>query len=232
MIITIDGPAGAGKSTVARSLASRLGFRFLDTGAMYRAVTLAILRAQLVDSDGEEIAKLARRLTIGMEADRVLLDGEDVTEEIRSEDVTAHVHIGADNQQVRSTLVQRQRQFATVGDVSGVVTEGRDQGTVVFPDAACKIFLTASDEQRAKRRQQDLARRGTQVSLKDVLTQQQERDARDRSREVGRLICAEDAVSVETDNLTLDQVVDHLVQLVLAKDASSPSRAARGTSDH
>ena len=149
MIITIDGPAGAGKSTVARALARRLGFRFLDTGAMYRAVALAALRRGLDWDAPDDLARLARKLDIRMVSERILLDGEDVTEAVRTSDVTAVTRYAADNPQVREFLVELQRKLA---GTDNVVTEGRDQGTVAFPHAECKIFLTASREERWCRR--------------------------------------------------------------------------------
>ncbi len=211
MIVTIDGPAGAGKSTVARALADRLGFGFLDTGAMYRAVALAGLRRG-VDWDRQEpLAELAGRMTLQIEDRKLLLDGEDVTEAVRDSEVTAATRHAADNPQVRCRLVELQRRIAGRGNF---VTEGRDQGTVVFPQAACKIFLTASAHQRASRRLADLQAQGETTTLDRVLADQQRRDREDRDRAVGALKPAEDAVEVNTDGMTLDQVVDHLESLV------------------
>jgi len=211
MIVTIDGPAGAGKSTVARTLARRLGFGFLDTGAMYRAVALAGLRRG-VDWDRQEpLAELAGRMTLQFEDRKLLLDGEDVTEAIRDSEVTAVTRHAADNPQVRCRLVELQRRIAGRGNF---VTEGRDQGTVVFPQAACKIFLTASAQQRASRRLADLQAQGETTTLDRVLADQQRRDREDCDRAVGALKPAEDAVEVNTDGMTLDQVVDHLESLV------------------
>ena len=211
MIVTIDGPAGAGKSTVAKSLAERLGFRFLDTGAMYRAVTLATLRRGLAGKDAEGWAALARRVEIGFEGPRVLLDGEDVTAAIRTSQVTSHIRYAADNPQVREHLVKHQQKIGQTGDI---VTEGRDQGTVAFPHAECKIFLTASPEERARRRVEDLRQRGETPSLAEVLAQQVARDQRDSSRAVGPLLKAPDAVEVVTDGLSIDEVVGRLVDIV------------------
>src|SRR6516162_1587574 len=150
MIVTLDGPAGAGKSTAARELARRLGFRFLDTGAMYRAVALAALRAGLSWDDTTALAALARSVTIELRGDHVLLDGQDVTADIRRSQITALTHYAASNPGVREHLVQLQR--AAAGS-DNIVAEGRDQGTVVFPNSQCKIFLTASPGERARRRQ-------------------------------------------------------------------------------
>lgn len=211
MIITIDGPAGAGKSMAARRLAERLGFRFLDTGAMYRAVTLAGLRASIDWEDIGTLAKIAASSQIELTDDRVFLNGEDVTHLIRSFEVTTLTRHAADNLAVRRRLTELQRDFAKDQDV---VTEGRDQATEVFPDAELKIYLTASDEVRAQRRYEDLVSRGEQVTLEEVLDKQQQRDARDLDREVGGLRMARDSIVVRTDGLSADQVVDKLELLV------------------
>lgn len=211
MIVTIDGPAGAGKSTVAKSLAERLRFGFLDTGAMYRAVALAALRRGLATQDAARWADLAQQVQIRFQDQRVLLDGEDVSDAIRTSQVTAHVRYAADNPQVRQHLVRLQQDIGRTGDI---VTEGRDQGTVVFPHAECKIFLTATPEERARRRVHDLQQRGETPSLDDVLAQQLQRDERDSRRAVGPLVRAQDAVEVVTDGLSIEQVVDRLVEIV------------------
>lgn len=213
MIVAIDGPAGAGKSSIARRLAERLGFQFLDTGAMYRAVALAALRTGLGPADGSELARLADRLNIEMRHERTLLDGEDVSDAIRTSEVSAAVYQAADNVVVRRRLVELQRQIAAGRDT---VTEGRDQGTVAFPHAECKIFLTASPEVRARRRHEELVARGETATLGEVLAQQQERDRRDAARPIGALAKAADAVEVVTDGLTPEQVVDRLAAIVRA----------------
>ncbi|MEZ6070037.1 MAG: (d)CMP kinase [Pirellulales bacterium] len=211
MIVTIDGPAGAGKSSVARALAGRLGFRFLDTGATYRAVALAAVRRGLDWEDQDALARLAREVAITVDDTQVTLDGDDVTNEIRSYAITAVTHYAATNPDVRAHLVTLQRRFA---DDDNVVTEGRDQGTVVFPQAGCKIFLTASAEERARRRWQDLAAQGERLSFDDVLSGQRQRDERDWNRDVGPLKKAPDAVELSTDGLTAEQVVDRLEEIV------------------
>jgi cytidylate kinase len=211
MIVTIDGPAGAGKSSVAQALARRLGFRFLDTGAMYRAVTLAAIRRGVDLADRDAVLRLAEGLSIELADGRVLLDGRDVSDEIRAVEVTRLSQHVANHGEVRSLLVGLQRQTATVGDT---VTEGRDQGTVAFPHAECKIFLTASPAERARRRQRDLHAAGQQVTFEQVLADQQERDQRDRNRPVGPLVQADDAIEVVTDGLTEEEVVDLLETLV------------------
>jgi cytidylate kinase len=211
MIVTVDGPAGAGKSTAARELARRLGFRFLDTGAMYRAVALAAVRAGLSWDDTQALAELARRVSIDVRGDRVLLDGQDVTAEIRRSQITAVTYHAANNPGVREHLVQMQR--AAAGN-DNLVAEGRDQGTVVFPHAECKIFLTASPQERARRRQRDLQSRGEVAPLEEVLLQQNDRDHSDSSRSVGPLVAAADAISFSTDGLSQQEVVDRLEAIV------------------
>lgn len=214
MIITIDGPAGAGKSTTARALARRLGFRFLDTGAMYRAVALAALRRGYDWDAPDDLARLARKLNIESAGERILLDGEDVGEAVRATEVTAVTRYAADNPQVRAHLVELQRRAAGKDDI---VVEGRDQGTVAFPDAQCKIFLTAGAEERARRRLRDLQAQGEPVAFEEVLAAQQRRDREDAARAVGPLRQAPDAVEVRTDGMTFDQVVDRLEQIVREK---------------
>lgn len=211
MIVTIDGPAGAGKSTVSRCLAERLKFRFLDTGAMYRAVALAARQRGYEQAGDDRWAQVAREISIHLTDDRVLLDGQDVTEEIRRPELTAIIYRAADNPHVRERLVELQRLYAQGKDL---VTEGRDQGTVVFPQAECKIFLTASPGARAQRRRADLLARGQDVPLEQILADQNIRDQRDSTREVGPLLKAPDAIEVLTDKMNQEQVVDHLEQLV------------------
>jgi len=214
MIVTIDGPAGSGKSSVARSLAERLGFQFLDTGATYRAVALAALRHGLKEADTDQLVRLATESRIELKGERVLLDGEDVSDEIRTSKVTSVIYYAADNPKVREALVLLQRQLA--GE-NNVVTEGRDQGTVVFPDAFCKIFLTASPEERARRRLADLQRSGEKTTLEKVLADQTRRDERDTNRTAGPLVPALDAIQVNTDGFTLEEVVEQLEKIVRAK---------------
>jgi CMP/dCMP kinase len=210
MIITIDGPAGAGKSSVARALARRLGFAFLDTGAMYRAVALAGKRNGLDWDQPGDLADLARRIDLRLDGDRIYLDGEDVSDEIRTSAVTAVTRYAADNEKVRLRLVDLQRAAAAE---KNVVTEGRDQGTLAFPDAECKIFLTASPEERARRRLRDLTAQGEPVTLEQILAAQSRRDDEDSARALGAMAAAPDAVQFSTDGFSLEQVVDELEKI-------------------
>jgi CMP/dCMP kinase len=200
MVIAIDGPAGAGKSTVARAVADRLAFTYLDTGAMYRCVALAVTER------GGEPAAVAEGLEIEL-GDRVLLDGRDVTEEIRTPAVSQASSQVSSDPGVRAALVRKQQQLLQEGDW---VAEGRDVGTVVCPDAAVKVFLTASPEVRAQRRAEELG-----VDLETVLAEQLERDARDREREHSPLVPANDAVPVDTSDLDFGGVVDQILTLVV-----------------
>ena len=211
MIVTIDGPAGAGKSSAARRLARRLGFHFLDTGAMYRAVALAGKRRGIDWNDPAMLAAVAAEVTIEVTDDRVLMDGEDVTAAVRTLEITTLTQYAADNDAVRRRLIDQQRAFAQGRDV---VTEGRDQATVVFPDAECKIFLTAGEEERARRRFQDLLARGEEVDFEEVLKKQRLRDQRDVDRIFGGLAKASDSIEVFTDGLSPEEVVDRLEQIV------------------
>ena len=207
MIITIDGPAGAGKSTVAKLLAQRLGFFFLDTGAMYRAVALAGLRQGIDWAVPEQLAELAANVQIDLDGDRVLLDGQDVSHAIRSSQVTAVTRYVADSPQVRQLMVALQRRLAAG---KNVVTEGRDQGTLVFPHAELKVFLTASPEERARRRLRDLAAQGESATFEQVLQAIAQRDQQDEQRPVGAMRRAPDAIELCTDGLTIEEVVDRL----------------------
>jgi CMP/dCMP kinase len=203
-IITLDGPAGAGKSTVARLVAKRLGLRFLDTGAMYRAVTWKSRRLGL--SEPSAIAAMIRATRLEVGPDRVACDGEDVTRAIREPQVTAAVRPIAESPECRAELVRMQREIGTAG---GLVTEGRDQGSVVFPDADFKFFLDASVEVRATRRH--LEQGGDLESIRRSI---ERRDAEDRSRPVAPLVRPEGAVVVDTSGLTLEEVVARILAAI------------------
>jgi cytidylate kinase/pantoate ligase/cytidylate kinase len=211
MIVTLDGPAGAGKSSAARALAARLGWWYMDTGAMYRAVALAALERGVPLTDGGLLAALAESLTIEFRDGRVLVDGHDVSDAIRTERVTVATRPVADEPRVREAMKNLQRRLAAGRDV---VTEGRDQGSVVFPGADLKVFLTAGAAERARRRHLEEVSRGNTVSLSDVLAAQNQRDDGDRGRPVGAMRPADDAVFLETDGLSPAEVVDRLVLFV------------------
>ena len=206
-VVAIDGPAGSGKSTVARAVAKRLGVAYLDTGAMYRSVSFAALRDGIDPADGEALAKLAGNLEIEL-GDRVLVDGTDATAAIRGPDVTAVVSTVSAHPAVRADMVRRQRQWAA--EHGGGVAEGRDIGSVVFPDADVKVFLTASEEERARRRQRD--DRAPDVSA--VAADLARRDALDSNRATSPLVAADDAVVIDTTGRTVDDVVDQIVGLL------------------
>lgn len=214
MIVTLDGPAGAGKSTAAKALARRLGWRYLDTGAMYRAIAWAALDQHVSLEDESAVADLARTLEIRFDADRVLVNGQDVSHAIRTQDVTVATRRVADAPTVRHVMVEQQRRIA---DGCDIVTEGRDQGTVVFPLAELKVFLTASAEERARRRFRERTACGENVSLETILTSQQARDDADAARPVGAMRAADDAIVVETDGMSHDDVVEALVALVVSR---------------
>jgi CMP/dCMP kinase len=205
MVIAIDGPAGAGKSTVARAVAGELGWTYLDSGAMYRSVALAAREAGIDPDDGSALGPLAARLEIDFDGRRVLLDGRDVSDAIRRPEISADTSRVAVHPAVREAMVARQRALIEAGDY---VAEGRDIGTVVSPEAPLKIFLTASDEERAQRR---AAETGDDVA--SVLVAQRARDARDSEREHGALRAAEDAVELDTTGFSLEEVVGRVVAL-------------------
>jgi cytidylate kinase len=219
LLIAIDGPAGAGKSATARELAVRLGLPYLDTGAMYRAVALVARRAglgpKLDDGGRRAVVGFAERLGVSFSGDpraqRVMLDGEDVTEALRAPEVSQMASVVSAIPEVRREMVRRQRELAAR---TGGVVEGRDIGTVVFPDATLKVFLTAEPEVRARRRLDELARRGVVASWEDVLEDQRERDRRDSTRRDSPLRPAEGAVIVDTSRLSLAEVVDAVVALL------------------
>ena len=220
MIITIDGPAGSGKSTAARLLAKTLGIAYLDTGATYRALTLAAMQQGLDLTNEAALAELAGRLDLHMAPAEtgtvVVLDGQDVSAEIRSVEVTDKAHYAADSPAVRAVLVVLQRRIGEelARRSGGVVAEGRDQGTVVFPDADVKFYLDASPEVRARRRYEELAARGEDVSLQQVLEAIRRRDRRDRSRSAGPLAKPPGAIEIDTSEMTVEQMVGELVSWV------------------
>ena len=207
-IVAIDGPAGAGKSTVARQLARRLGFSIIDTGAIYRAVALLASRAGAAWDDDLALRRLLEKgFPLSFQGDRVLLGAEDVTEAIRAPGISRGASVVSARPVVRQELLQLQRDLGHASR-RGSVLEGRDIGTVVFPDADVKFFLTASDEARAQRRHAELVERGLSVPLSEVLADQRRRDRDDSERSIAPLRAASDAILVDTTGLDLDQVVE------------------------
>jgi cytidylate kinase len=211
MIVTMDGPAGSGKSTAARQLAERLAFGFLDTGAMYRAVAYACLERKLSLEDEAAVGKLAQSLRMAFDGDRLFVNGKDVTDNLRSADVTNAASRVAVLPVVREALVKLQREAARG---KNMVTEGRDQGTVVFPKALCKFFITADPKERARRRLVELQEQGQTLDLEEVLHQIQERDERDANREIAPLKPAKDALIIDTTGVELSEVLNRLEQIV------------------
>lgn len=210
-VITIDGPAGAGKSTVARLLAARLGYRLLDTGGMYRAVAWSVAQAGVDPDDAEAVARHLKSVTVTVDGDRFLVNGRDVTAEIRTPEIGALTSRITALAAVRDTITPLQRRLAAAG---GVVLEGRDTGTVVCPDADVKFFLDASLETRARRRQMELAAAGWTVPLDAVRAEITVRDAQDRTRALAPLRRAADAVDVDTSARTTDEVVAAMLEAV------------------
>jgi len=206
-VIAIDGPAGSGKSTVARAVAERLGLAYLDTGAMYRSVTFAVLRRGVDPADAEQVAKLAHELDIVV-ADRVTVDGEDATAEIRGPQVTRAVSVVAANRAVRAELVTRQRCCAEEHD--GGVVEGRYTGSVVFPEAVLRVYLTARDAERARRR----ALEASADDVDEVAADIARRDHVDSTRSVSPMMAAPDAVVIDTTGLAVDDIVNQILARV------------------
>ncbi|MEO1230209.1 MAG: (d)CMP kinase [Myxococcota bacterium] len=214
VVVAIDGPAGAGKSTVARAVADQLGFTRVDTGAIYRCVTLLALERGLEESAA--LADAARRLNLDFEGTQVSLEGRDVTRAIRSSEVTGAVSGVSAVPEVRAALLETQRRLAREHP-RGAVLEGRDIGTVVFPDADVKVFLTASDEERARRRHAELVAGGSGETIDLVLESIRRRDALDAGRAVAPLVAAEDATVVDSTGLSQAEVVHRIVSIVRQK---------------
>jgi cytidylate kinase len=213
IIITLDGPAGSGKSTVARELARALGYAYLDTGAMYRAVTLAVLRKKIDCTNASRVIETLPDLTIDIRYDggiqKTLLNGEDVSEAIRTPDVSRNVSAIAAIPEVRQHLVAQQQRMGRDG---GYVVDGRDAGTVIFPNAAMKFFLTASVKERARRRQLELAAQQTSLTLEQMIDEIERRDRLDSSRDVSPLRKAPDAIEIDNTSLTVNDQVEWIVE--------------------
>ena len=210
-VITIDGPSGTGKGTIAELLSRKLGWYCLDSGALYRVLGLAARRLDLDLDSGEALAGLAARLPVGFEGGRVLLDGDDVSDSIRTEAAGSDASRAAAHPAVRAALLDWQRHQARA---PGLVADGRDMGTVVFPGAQLKIFLDASPEERATRRYKQLKGKGLDASLSKLVADIRERDERDRNRPVAPLRPADDAVIVDSTTLSIDEVLDRVLEEV------------------
>ncbi|MBL4886531.1 MAG: (d)CMP kinase [Planctomycetaceae bacterium] len=217
LIITIDGPAGTGKSTAAKLLASRLEIPFLDTGAMYRAVAWRCLRNNIAFDDEKLVAFQTQTLQFDFSNSHLLIDGADPGEELRTQEVSEAASVIATLQTVRNLLVDQQRKLA---GVYSLVTEGRDQGTVVFPNATCKFFLTATAQTRAQRRWMDLQKTDPAASKEVILKEIQQRDERDRNRKAAPLKPAADAIVIDNSEKSLEQVAALLVEHVKQATAS------------
>ena len=216
-VITVDGPSGSGKGTVCRLLADKLGWDVLDSGAIYRVLSLAALHHQIALDNEEALVPLAANLDVQFLVDsqtnagKVILEGEDVTTTIRNEEVGAAASKVAALPRVREALLRRERAFRTE---NGLIADGRDMGTVVFPDAPLKIYLTASAQERARRRFVELNERGLDVTLSGLLEDIQARDDRDMNRAVAPLVPAEDAIELDTSELNAQQVFDKVITLL------------------
>jgi len=214
-VIAIDGPAASGKSTTARLAAEKLGYLYIDTGAMYRAMTVKVLEHHLELGDEESIVALAERTRIELRQHenslKVFLDNRDVTRAIRSQEVTRAVSAVSAIRKLREVMVREQRRIAKVG---GVILEGRDIGTVVFPDADLKIYMKANVEKRAMRRRQELALQSMDIALEDLVSDIRERDRKDSQRDVSPLRIARDAIVIDTSDLTIEEQVDLIINKV------------------
>jgi len=223
MIVTIDGPAGSGKSTVARLLADQLKIRYLDTGAMYRAIALAVVQSEFDENDVDTVTGVARSAKIEFRGKDIYLNDINVTEEIRSANVTAVASVVAANPGVRTRLVELQEK---IGEAADLVTEGRDQGTVVFPNADHKFFVTASLSTRAERRHREMLAIGSSLTLHTVRAQLRQRDERDENRVYAPMKPAADASVIDTSDMTIGDVVQELAGRVRRLRAESGEQRA------
>lgn len=215
-VIAIDGPSASGKGTVAALVARALGFHYLDSGALYRLTALAAQRRGVALDDEAALARLARNLDVRFEGDKIWLEGEQVSDELRTEKIGNGASRVAALPAVRAALLERQRAFR---QAPGLVTDGRDMGSVVFPDATIKIFLTASAEERAQRRYKQLMEKGFDANLANLLEELRERDARDAMRSVAPLRQSADATLLETTHLSIDQAVARVLACYQARQA-------------
>ncbi len=217
-VVTIDGPSGVGKGTISLRVAEQIGWHILDSGSLYRLTALKAKQSGISPENEDKIAELARNLSVEYRQQgdslQILLDGEVVGDTIRTEEIGNLASQIAAIPTVREALLQRQRDFARP---PGLVADGRDMGTVVFPEAGAKIFLTASAEERAKRRYKQLIEKGIDANLHDLVIELTERDERDAKRRVAPLVAADDAVTIDTTQLTIDEVTEQVMQLLRAR---------------
>jgi cytidylate kinase len=215
MIIAIDGPAGSGKSTVAQLIASRLNFKYIETGSMYRAVAWKAQQAGIDPEDAERISEVARTISIefqpGTERQKVMVDGEDLTPLLKTEIIGRLAAIVAANRTVREIMVAQQQ---NMGHNGNVVMDGRDIGTVVFPDADKKFFMVADQKERAQRRHEEIKVKSPEVTFEKIYEQLQQRDFEDENREVSPLVPAEDSIRLDTTNMNIDEVVNHMLEVI------------------
>ena len=224
-VITIDGPSGAGKGTISRIVAKKLGFHYLDSGALYRLLGLCSQRHHVSVTNVKSLAALAEHMDVEFKTTKsgeftILLEGEDVTREVRTEETGALASQVAQYPEVREALLKRQRLFARA---PGLVADGRDMGTVIFPDAPVKIYLTATAEERASRRYKELIAKGENVSLPALVEQVRSRDERDMTRESSPLRPAAGAINIDTSSLSIQEVTDTVLNLLTVKGFSTHS---------
>lgn len=215
MIIAIDGPAGSGKSTVAQRIASRLNFKYIETGSMYRAVAWKAQQAGIDPENAEQISEVARNISIefqpGTDRQKVMVDGEDLTPLLKTEIIGRLAAIVAANKAVREVLVAQQQNMGRNGNV---VMDGRDIGTVVFPDADKKFFMVADQKERAQRRHEEIRVKSPEVTFEKIYEQLQQRDYEDENRAVSPLVPAKDSILLDTTRMSIDEVVDHMIEII------------------